>query len=130
MLERLGPLLRGAARRWWRHTAGTAPAGPPPARRSEPTPEALDELAFWSPAGRTRADLLGALLAAGWQPAGEHSAWDLMRGGLRLLAATEVSAGPGRLTRVRLGGPERELAGALAAVRALGCERLGDECGG
>lgn len=128
MLERLGPLLRAAARRWWRHTAGTAPTGPPPALHREPAPEAIDELALWSPAGRTRADLLGALLEAGWQPAGEHSAWDLARGELRLLAATEVGAARGRLTRIRLGGPADELARALAEVRLLGCARLGGEC--
>ncbi len=128
LLERLGPLARDAARRWFRRTPGTAPAGPPPAAPADHAPAAVEELAFWSATGHTRTGLLDALMAAGWQAAGDHSPWDLTRGPLRLLAATEAADGHGRLTRVRLAGPRRAVAAQRPEVEAIGnawCSRTG-----
>jgi hypothetical protein len=121
-LERLQPWVRGGARRWFRRTAGTADAKPSPPAAPMAVPEAITELALWSPAGRDRQWLLERLLAGGWQPAGAHAGWDLVRGDCRLLAATEPGDEAGRLTRVRIGGSARAVAAAAGEVGALGLE--------
>lgn len=116
MLEWLQPRVRGFARRWFRHTRPEVhearAVGPAP----EAPPETVEEFAFHMPGGRGRRDLLDALLESGWQAAGERSDWDLAMGRCRLLAATEAGGEGGRLTRVRIAGPVREVAAAAREI--------------
>jgi len=123
-LERLQPLVRGFARRWFRRTRpevhDARVVGPAP----EPPPETVEEFAFRMPAGRGRCDLLDALLESGWHAAGDRSGWDLASDRCRLLAATEAGEGTGHPTRVRIAGPSREVAAAAReVVRLAGHEK-------
>ena len=106
VLERLQPLVRGFARRWFAKRRGRAPAENEPQRVAFEA-AAVSELEFWSESGRTRDELLARMIGRGWNPAPVDSGWDLERDGCRVLAATELGDGPGRLTRVRVAGEER-----------------------
>ncbi len=122
MLEWLQPRVRGFARRWFRRTRPEVhearAVGPAP----EAPPETVEEFAFHMPDGRGRRDLLDTLLESGWQAAGERSDWDLANGRCRLLAATEAGGETGRLTRVRIAGPVREVAAAACEITRLAKE--------
>ncbi len=100
----LQPVVRGFARRWFglAKARGTArPTSPP--RAAAPHLHGSAEVNLWSPAGKDRNHLLRLLLESDdWLPAPPDSGWDLARGDLRLLAATELTDGPGRLSRVRV----------------------------
>ncbi len=109
LLIRLQPRVRSWARR--RTFFST-----PQAQRHRAEDEPVHEFEIWSEIGRTRTDFLKHLLAAGWRSSGENDCWDVERHGTRLLLATELGAGTGRRTRVRvwgkrLQGLEQELAG-------------------
>lgn len=118
MLEFLQPLVRGFARWWFRRRRGTTVVEKEP-RRPVFEPAAVEEAEFWSAGGQTRDDLLDRMLERGWQPAGEDSGWDLERGDCRVLAATELGDGPGRLTRVRMAGGERAVRAGVGELREL-----------
>jgi GT2 family glycosyltransferase len=62
------------------------------------------ELSIWSEEGRTRDDLLQALLAQGWRAGGSSDGWDLEKNGTRLLLATERGDGIGAQNLIRVWG--------------------------
>jgi len=118
VLERLQPLVRGFARWWFRKGRGTAVVSRP-VWRAGFHPAAVVELEFWSASGRSREELLARMLVRGWQPAGSDSGWDLERNGCRVLVATELGDGPGRLTRVRVAGDEQAVEEGAQELRGL-----------
>jgi len=118
VLERMQPLVRGFARRWFAKRRGRA-AAEKKSRRTSFEPSTMSELEFWSESGRTRDELLERMVSRGWEPAAEDSRWDLERDGCRVLVATELSDGPGRLTRVRVAGEERQVGAGVGEVREV-----------
>lgn len=112
------PPVRGWSRFLWNLRLGTAPGGPwqgllRPRTRPLTVAKGVAELAFWSPSGIDRNDLLTALhdhlrnagltphTTDGWQP------WDLEAGTslwwrIQISSVTEYHPDNGRLTRVRL----------------------------
>ena len=100
MLEWLQPRVRSWARRRRIHLFSGTP--------SIPTTEPLvREFEIWSESGRGRQEFLQGLLESGWKPGGGTDDWDVERDGTRLLLATEVGAGQGTRTLVRVMGNDR-----------------------
>ena len=82
-------------------------------------PSTVSELEFWSESGRTRDELLERMVSHGWKAAAEDSRWDLERDGCRVLVATELGDGPGRLTRVRVAGEEQPVRAGVGEVNEV-----------
>ncbi len=110
-LLRLLEILQPAARRLARSGCILPPFSKP--RLSQPDP--THEFGFPGDESKFRDHYLKALLAKGWNPAGETAAWDLEKNGTRVLIATE-RCGP-NLTRTLF-----RVWGEADAAQALECE--------
>ena len=92
-LLRLLHVLQPAARRWARGSGILPPFSKPVRPQSQP----IHEFRLNGDNSATRDHYLQSLLSMGWRPAGATDAWDLEKGGSRVLIATE-RCGP-NLTR-------------------------------
>lgn len=91
LAERLQPILRKYSRRWygrkWNKLARKADASQ--VRAGLEPRGCLREQCLPTAEESYRIELIEQLLAQGWQYAGDYDAWDLQRGGQRLLLVSE-----------------------------------------